>query len=204
MNERRQIVKIRLVADHHRLQCWRGPFFFVYRKTILEPARFGDDVKLEFDSNYVLGLIMPFHFSGSLLYYVGGQYVRIYQKTQIKRTWTSCHHFCGRGSHHLLCITTRRPDQTLPNYYETLLVLFWFSFCTNALSPTHLSPPAPCHWFISGKIGFNTIIVGGNAQALSMYEEIMAMRTSPGFKFEGFVSVNGQDDLLTKHIPLLR
>jgi exopolysaccharide biosynthesis polyprenyl glycosylphosphotransferase len=55
----------------------------------------------------------------------------------------------------------------------------------------------------SGKIGFNTIIVGGNAQALGMFEEIRSMRSSPGYKFQGFVRVNGQDNLLSKYIPLL-
>jgi exopolysaccharide biosynthesis polyprenyl glycosylphosphotransferase len=55
----------------------------------------------------------------------------------------------------------------------------------------------------SGKIGFNTIIVGGNAQALGMFEEIKSMRKSPGYFFTGFVRVNGNDNLLSKYIPLL-
>jgi exopolysaccharide biosynthesis polyprenyl glycosylphosphotransferase len=54
-----------------------------------------------------------------------------------------------------------------------------------------------------GEIGFNTIIVGGYDRALTLYEEILAMKNSPGYKFVGFVRVNGQDNLLTKHIPLL-
>lgn len=88
------------------------------------------------------------------------------------------------------------------NYYETLLVLFCSHFLLTLLERLILTSRT-VSLVHRGKIGFTTIIVGGNAHALSMYEEIASMRTSPGYKFEGFVRVNGQDDLLSRHIPLL-
>jgi exopolysaccharide biosynthesis polyprenyl glycosylphosphotransferase len=36
-----------------------------------------------------------------------------------------------------------------------------------------------------------------------LYNEIAAMKKSPGFKFVGFVRVNGNDNLLSQHIPFL-
>jgi exopolysaccharide biosynthesis polyprenyl glycosylphosphotransferase len=45
--------------------------------------------------------------------------------------------------------------------------------------------------------------VGGYDRAHSLYEEISAMKNSPGYHFVGFVRVNGQDNLLAQHIPLL-
>jgi exopolysaccharide biosynthesis polyprenyl glycosylphosphotransferase len=45
--------------------------------------------------------------------------------------------------------------------------------------------------------------VGGNARALSLFEEIQQMKSSPGLRFMGFVRVNGNDNLLEKHIPFL-
>jgi exopolysaccharide biosynthesis polyprenyl glycosylphosphotransferase len=45
--------------------------------------------------------------------------------------------------------------------------------------------------------------VGGNSRALALFEEIRSMRSSPGYKFKGFVRVNGQDNLLSEHIPFL-
>jgi exopolysaccharide biosynthesis polyprenyl glycosylphosphotransferase len=55
----------------------------------------------------------------------------------------------------------------------------------------------------SGKLGFNTAIVGGNEEALNVYRELRDMRPSPGFKFVGYVSVNGKDMLLEEELTWL-
>lgn len=43
-----------------------------------------------------------------------------------------------------------------------------------------------------GLVTFNTIIIGGNQNALELYEEIIAREKSLGYKFIGFVDTNGQ------------
>lgn len=199
MNERRQIAKY-LTADWiAAVLAWT--ILFVYRKTKLEPARFGDNVKLEFDANYILGLIfIPLFWI--MLYYVGGHYIRIFRRHRLKELGQVA--ITSLVGVLIIFFVLLLDDQIkhYRNYYETLLVLFCSHFVLT-LSERLILTSRTVSLVHNGKIGFNTIIVGGNAQALSMYEEIMAMRTSPGFKFEGFVRVNGQDDLLTKHIPLL-
>ncbi|MGB0425117.1 MAG: sugar transferase, partial [Flavobacteriales bacterium] len=50
---------------------------------------------------------------------------------------------------------------------------------------------------------FNALVVGGNERALNTFEEIQALRKSPGFKFLGFVQVNGKDTLMEKHLKNL-
>jgi exopolysaccharide biosynthesis polyprenyl glycosylphosphotransferase len=55
----------------------------------------------------------------------------------------------------------------------------------------------------SGEWGFPTIIVGGNAKALSLYEEIRAAGQMNGYQFVGFVRINGKDDLLEPFMPFL-
>ena len=47
-----------------------------------------------------------------------------------------------------------------------------------------------------GKIGFPTLIVGGNENALGIYNEIKSLRANPGYDFKGFVSTNGIDRVL--------
>jgi exopolysaccharide biosynthesis polyprenyl glycosylphosphotransferase len=47
------------------------------------------------------------------------------------------------------------------------------------------------------RIGFNTVLVGGNERALAIHAEIEGMAKSPGNRFVGFVNVNGGDQLLT-------
>ena len=51
----------------------------------------------------------------------------------------------------------------------------------------------------SGKIGFNTIIIGDNKKALNIYEEITHLKKSLGFKLVGFISL---DDAKEKTLKL--
>jgi len=46
------------------------------------------------------------------------------------------------------------------------------------------------------KIGFNTLIVGGNDKALAIYNEIESLKNGSGNKIIGFVSTNGVDRTL--------
>ena len=199
MNSLRQISKYVFADLIAAAGAWT--ILFVYRKKYLETAKFGDGVRLEFDSNYFLGLIViPLFWI--MLYYVGGHYTRIFRRHRLKElgqiTITSVVGVL------VIFFVFLLDDQIkyYRNYYETILVLFVAHF-TLTLCERLILTSGTVSAVHSGKIGFNTIIVGGNAQALSMYEEIISMRTSPGYKFEGFVRVNGQDDLLSKHIPLL-
>lgn len=137
MNERRQIAKY-LVADLiAAMLAWT--ILFVYRKTILEPARFGDDVKLEFDSNYILGL-MAIPVFWILLYYVGGQYVRIFRRHRLKELGQVA--ITSLVGVLIIFFVLLLDDQIkhYRNYYETLLVLFCSHFVLT-LSNDSFSPP---------------------------------------------------------------
>jgi FlaA1/EpsC-like NDP-sugar epimerase len=46
------------------------------------------------------------------------------------------------------------------------------------------------------KIGFNTLLVGGNERAVAIHQEIEGHEKSPGNRFVGFVNVNGGDQQL--------
>ncbi len=199
LNSSRQIAKYVTADFLAAAGAWT--ILYMFRKKYLEPARFGDNVRMEFDTNYILGLLLiPLFWIG--LYYISGHYSRIFRRHRLKEfgqiTITSLVGVL------IIFFVLLLDDQIkhYRNYYESLLVLFCSHF-TLTLIERFILTSRTVSLVHSGKIGFKTIIVGGNAQALSMYEEIASMRTSPGYKFEGFVRVNGQDDLLTKHIPLL-
>ena len=58
MNNVRQIAKYVLSDWLAAAVAWTA--LYVYRKMYLEPVKFGDDVRLEFDTNFSLGLaIVP-------------------------------------------------------------------------------------------------------------------------------------------------
>ncbi|MCB0478087.1 MAG: sugar transferase [Crocinitomicaceae bacterium] len=54
-----------------------------------------------------------------------------------------------------------------------------------------------------GKIGFKTLVIGGNQKSLEIYEELTHAKKSAGNKFIGFVNINGSDTLLEKYMPRL-
>jgi exopolysaccharide biosynthesis polyprenyl glycosylphosphotransferase len=56
----------------------------------------------------------------------------------------------------------------------------------------------------SGKVSYNTVIIGGDKNAVDLYEEIMSRPYSLGHRFVGFVDSNGQSsNHLEKYLPKL-
>lgn len=198
MTVSRQIAKY-ILSDFISSACaWT--VLFVFRKKFLETARFGN-VELEFDTNYYYGLVIIPCF-WILLYWSAGHYNKIFRRHRLKEL--SDIFFASLVGVLVLFFVFLLDDQIkhYKNYYDTLLVLFASHFLLTLIGRLILTSRT-VSLVHSGKIGFNTIIVGGNQRALTMFEEIRAMRSSPGYKFQGFVRVNGHDNLLSKYIPLL-
>lgn len=199
MNTRRQVA-LYIVADFTAAAiAWT--VLYVFRKKILEPQKFGYDVALDFDANYFYGLLfIPVFWI--MLYVAAGHYLRIFRRYRLLEfgqvLWASVVGVLFIFFVFLLddYIFSYR------NYYQSLLVLYTSHFSLTLLFRLALTSRT-VSLVHSGKLGFGTLIVGGNERALNMYEEIRAMRENPGYKFEGFVRVNGKDDLLTRHIPFL-
>lgn len=199
LNTTRQIAKY-VVADFvAAAAAWTA--LFVYRKTYLEPVKFGDAVRLEFDTNYFLGLvIVPLFWL--LIYAASGHYSNIFRRHRLKELGQITMSSVIGVIIIFFVLLLDDEIKYYQHYYKSFLVLFAAHFSLTLLFRLLLTSRTVSQVH-RGAIGFNTIIVGGYDRALNMYEEIMAMRSSPGYKFVGFVRVNGQDNLLAKHIPFL-
>ena len=57
--------------------------------------------------------------------------------------------------------------------------------------------------FLTGKVSFNTIIIGNNAQAVKAYNELQKNFTYLGYKLVGFVSNGNNKNGLNKYLPSL-
>ncbi len=174
---------------------------FIFRKTNIEPLKFGYNVDVIFDKNYFFGLaLIPIFWI--VLYFLSGHYTRIFRRHRIKELGQVF--FASVVGVLIIFFVFLLDDhiKSYKHYYQSLLVLFTAHFVITLFERLILTSRT-VSLVHQGKIGFTTIIVGGNAKALAMYEEIASMRKSPGFRFEGFVRVNGRDDLLLKHLPFL-
>jgi len=174
---------------------------FAFRKRFLETEKYGYEISVEFDANYFLGLmIVPVFWTG--LYLLGGMYSRINRRHRLKEIGQV---LTATAVGTIIIFFVLLLDDEIPNYrtyYKTLLMLFG-THATFTLTGRLILTSHTVGQIHRGKLGFNTIIVGGNERALGLFEEILSMRSSPGYRFVGFVRVNGQDDLLAQHIPLL-
>ncbi len=191
---------------HYILTDWLAAsaawtILYIYRKLYLEPVKFGNEVRLDFDVNFYLGLaLVPLFWL--LLYALSGHYSDILRRHRLKElAQVSVVSTIGVI---ILFFLLLLDDEVryYSQYYKSFLVL-WFAHLMLTLSGRLFLTSRTVSKVHRGEIGFNTIIVGGYDRALTLYEEILAMKNSPGYKFVGFVRVNGQDNLLTKHIPLL-
>ena len=132
--------------------------FFRYRKTYLEPRKFGYDIEVLYDDNFYLGLfIIPL--AWVLLYALSGHYSKIYRKHRLKelgQTLVTCLVGCL-----IIFFVLILDDQiaTYKDYYSAFYLLFLMQFGTtfffrflltsNTVKKVH-----------KGKIGFNTLVIG--------------------------------------------
>ncbi len=193
MNVKLQTIKYVLLDALAAALAWLS--LFTYRKLYIEYA----PIELNPNFFYALLLIPVFWIS---LYVLLGLYADIYRRHRLKELGQIIS-VSGLGVI-VLFFAFILDDQiyNYKNYYESVLVLFISHFLFTFLFRIILTSQTVKRVH-SGKIGFKTLILGGNDRALAMYEEILHLKKSPGFKFVGFVKVNGVDNVLEKQLPKL-
>lgn len=189
MNKRLQVAKY--VAADLLGSALAWTLFYVFRKLYLEPIKFGYDVPLTFDQNYYKGLVLiPLFWFG--LYTMIGGYRDIYRRHRTKELGqTALISLIGVTVIFFILLL----DDEVANYryyYRSFLALFLLHFGITFLLRFMLTSRT-VQRVHDRKIGFNTILIGGNERALAIYQEIEGMRDSPGNRFVGFLNINGGD-----------
>ncbi len=78
------------------------------------------------------------------------------------------------------------------SYYQTIGLLFVVHFLPTAFFRILISTSIH-RKIISGKLGFNTVLIGSNEKALQLYNDLSKAHEKEGYYFKGFVTVNGED-----------
>lgn len=200
MNKSRQVAKYLIFDFLAAAISWT--LFFAYRKTVIEPQRFGIDIPLEFTTRFYLGLLfIPLMWVVS--YYIAGFYKNIFRRSRLLELGQT---FIISLSGVIVIFFTLILDDFIDsykNYYQlffTLLVLhFSLTYIFRLIITT-----GTIHRIHKREIGFNTIIIGNNENALKIYNEMASQVRPAGNKFVGFVGVeNTNTDLLSAYIPNL-
>ncbi len=199
MNRKAQVTKY-LLSDILGA-CLAWVVFYIFRKEYIEPLKFGYDVPLVFGERFFYGLAFIPLFWVSL-YALLGMYRNIYRRHRIKELGQVFLATCIGVV--ILFFTIMLDDEVAyyRSYYRSVLVLFTVHFLFTFIGRIILTTRT-VKMIHSRKLGFNTIIIGGNEGALQAFRELKDLTPSPGFKFIGYVSVNGNDQLLQDELPWL-
>jgi len=138
-----------------------------------------------------------------LIYSIFGKYNDVYRFSRIstlKRTLILSFMGC------LVLFFTILLDDTVlryTTYFKNFCTLFLLHFLITATVRMVFLSIAK-RKVKSGKITYNTLIIGGDKNAVELYEEINNRPYSLGFNFVGFIDSNGQSvNHLEKHMPKL-
>ncbi len=200
MNKKRQRL-IYIFFDYlSALTAWF--LFFYYRKIYIESANYGYLIQIEYSRTFVLGLFgIPLFWI--FLYAVFGYYSNILKKSRLLELGqTLISTFIGIIILFFILIL----DDVVfsyKNYYKSILVLFFLHFILTYIP--RLIITSITHYKIkTGKIGFNTLLIGSNGQALSLYKKLTSGVENQGYKFVGFINIyNKKDPTLSKHLKHL-
>lgn len=174
--------------------------FYVYRKKYLEPALFGD-IPIEFNRHFYLGIILiPLFWV--LLYYLIGSYRRVYKRSRIRDLGNTLS-VTLVGTLAIFFVLILDDFVKEPKLFRnTFLVLFATTFLLRYL-PRFIILSYIKKRIVNRQIGYNTLMVGDNEQALALYQELENETYSQGYVFRGFIKVKGDESVLEHHLPEL-
>jgi exopolysaccharide biosynthesis polyprenyl glycosylphosphotransferase len=200
MNKNLQVAKYVLADFFSAAIAWS--LFFIYRKYAVEPDIFQHPEDIIADHKLYLGLaIIPAFWL--TLYIIIGTYRKIYRKSRLKELGQTLSITFIGVIFIFFSIILDDVIISYRSYYQSFLVLFllhfFFTYSFRLVLTTRTI--RKIHKRI---IGFNSIIVGSNGNAVKIFHEIESERLSSGNKFIGFINAEEYDQyLLAEHLPHL-
>jgi exopolysaccharide biosynthesis polyprenyl glycosylphosphotransferase len=176
-------------------------FFWPYRQQLLGNAPFAEAWTLVHPKDIIVWLIaIP---GGWLfLYLLSGTYFDLYRKSrlnEINRTLISC----ILGS---VCVAFFAFANDADDYSYFIRMtgryLLIHTFCTLLFRWLILNSVKRS--LIQGKMGFNTLVIGGNQKAINIYKQVTESRKALGNIFRGFIYSNQEaTNGMSKYLPQL-
>ncbi len=174
--------------------------FYIFRKVQIEPQVFGIDIPINLGTRFWAGA-MGLPFAWIIFYYFTGFYNNIYRRSRLDdllRTFLSS--LLGVIVIFFLLIL----DDTIldyTNYYSLFVTLFLLHF-TFTLIPRMILTSQTVRHVHQRRIGFKTVMIGSNENAVDVYRDIVDQKKSSGHEILGFINVHRKEhyqlqDLIT-------
>ena len=186
MNRRLQVTKYVFFDWFSAALAWS--LFYIYRKYYENPTVFPDIKLVINDEKYWYGiLLVPFFWL--TLYLIIGSYRRVYRKARLKELGETVFVALIGVTTIFFILILDDFILTYQSYYQSFIALFSFQFILT-YSFRLIITTQTVRAIHSGKIGFNTVIIGSNGNAVKVFNDINSQELSSGNKFVGFVNVH--------------
>jgi len=176
---------------------------FVFRKTYIAGYNLFEHDEFIFEKKFYLGIaIIPLFWLA--LYYITGTYREFYRKSRLAELYkTFLTTVAGVTFLFFTLILDDQIDDDITNYYRTAAVLSSLHFVFTATGRILLLNRVKSQ-VRRGLIGYNTVIVGGNDNAVQLYQEIHDAKKGLGYRLAGFIDINGNSaNGLAGYLPKL-
>lgn len=161
--------------------------FFLFRKIQIEPQVFGTEVPITFGPRFWAGTItLPL--AWILLYYFTGFYDNMFRRSRLDDfIRTLLVSLLGVVVIFFLLIL----DDTILNYtnYYTLFIALFLLHFTFTLIPRMIITSRMVSKVHRREIGFKTVMIGSNENAVDVYLDITNQLRSNGYEILGFINV---------------
>lgn len=186
MNRKLQVTKYVVLDWLAAFIAWS--LFYFFRKQWEVPDLLSNLNLIFDDSQFWLGIIfVPLLWL--VLYVMIGAYRRIYRKARLKELGQTFIITLIGVTIIFFVLILDDIILTYRSYYQSFLTLFalhfFFTYTFRLLLTT-----VTVRKIHSGKMGFNTVIIGSNGNALKTYNDIINQEIPSGNKFVGFVNVH--------------
>lgn len=186
MNRKLQVTKYVVLDWLAAFIAWS--LFYFFRKQWEVPDLLSHLNLIFDDSQFWLGIIfVPLLWL--VLYVMIGAYRRIYRKARLKELGQTFIITLIGVTIIFFVLILDDIILTYRSYYQSFLTLFalhfFFTYTFRLLLTT-----VTVRKIHSGKMGFNTVIIGSNGNALKTYNDIINQEIPSGNKFVGFVNVH--------------
>lgn len=201
MNKKVQLLKYVVSDTLTALAAWFAVYFYwKFNLTIsgADEQQFQDVKRIFLNGSFII----PFFWL--TVYYLAGYYHDVVRKSRLLELWqTFGNVFIGSvliyimaGIHNTCLIEIKRP-------LSPFLTLMSFQFLITYI-PRLTITTINTRKVHSGKVGFRTLLIGGNSKAVETWREVISQKRGSGNIFIGFVSVNGTSkNILDKYLPNL-
>ena len=195
MNKRNQVAKYMIFDALAATIAWS--LFYVFRRIYLESGVFQYLGKVQLDTNFWIALlILPLFWLA--FYYTTGFYRDIFRRSRLIDLGQTVMTTIIGITVIFFVLLLDDNISTYKNYYQSFFTLFSLHFILT-LVPRLILSTRTIKKVHRREIGFNTLIIGSNEQALRLYHEMTTSEVPTGNIFTGFVKIDSNNQLLLEN-----